>query len=285
MIRVRFVALVSGFVLFLAGYATYIAYLRPAPAFEGVTDPAHVAAVKALVTALPAPAEATLDQYGTWCDAAAAACWTSTSATPRTLIASLSQTLVARGATVRSHECVKPEARPIQAPDGACLAVVDYHGSRLDLIASSRGKSDNGGRTYVRVDSLLVNPIVNGDRSAALGPWASIDLFPAAWTTGVTCIRPVGDDCRAYRQSATVSPVIALPLSQVCDRVRADLRGRFFFGMDENTPAAGSAHAYCRMYAHRYRDLGGKDGEGVFVSATSIDATSTTLTFSATSEL
>jgi hypothetical protein len=281
----RLVALLGVFVLFVAGYATYVAYLRPAPAFDGATDPAHVAAVKALVAALPEPAGATLDPYGTWCDATAASCWTSTTQKPKTLVSALSQTLVAEGAKVRSHECMKPEARPIQAPDGGCTAVLDYHGSRIEVTASSRGKSDNGGRTFLRVDSPLVNPMVNSDRSSPLGPWATVDPLPAAWTTSVTCIRAADGGCRAYGQPAAVSPVIALPLAQVCARVRASLGGRYFFGIDEETPATASTQAYCQIVTHRYRSLGGKDGEGVLVRATSVDPTSTTLTFSVTSEL
>ena len=285
MIRLRFLTLLGAVVLGLGGYATYLAFLRPAPEFAGATDTAHVAAVKALVAALPASAGATLDPYGTWCDATAASCFTSTTQQPEALVSALSRTLVAKGATVRSHDCTEPQARPIQAPDGACTAVVDYHGSRLELTASSRGESDNGGRTFLRIDSPLVNPITQGNRSTSLGPWASVDPLPAAWTTGVSCIKPADDGCRAYSQRAAGSPVIALPLAEVCNGIRASLRGPFFFGIDEGKPATGSAQAYCRFYVHRYRSLGGQDGEGVFVGATSVDATSTTLTFAVTVDL
>ncbi|MDX6256274.1 MAG: hypothetical protein QOJ11_2608 [Frankiales bacterium] len=273
----RFAVLLGAFVLFLGGYATYVAYLRPAPVFDGATDPAHVAGVKALVAALPAPAGATLDPYGTWCDAAAASCWTSTTQRPKALVSALSQTLVARGAKVRSHECRQPEARPIQAPDGGCFAVLDYHGSRLDVTASSRGKADNVGRTFLRVDSPLVTSTLISARSAALGPWASENPLPAAWTAGVTCTQPTEDGCRVYRQLAAAPPVLALPLAQVCAGVRASMRDRFFFTHDEDRPATTSAHATCHIITHRYRSLGGKDGELVSVSATSVDLASTTL--------
>jgi hypothetical protein len=159
------------------------------------------------------------------------------------------------------------------------MAVLDYHGSRIDMIASSLNKADNGGRSYLRLDSPLVSPMVNSDRSAALGAWATVDPLPAAWTVGVTCSRPTDDGCRGYSRPAAGSPVIALPLAQVCQGVRASMRGRFFFGIDEDKPATASTHAYCEIVTSRHRSLGGKDGELVIVRATSVDPASTTLTF------
>lgn len=280
MIRLRFVALIGAFAMLLGGYRTYVAYLRPAPDFVGATDAAHVAAVKALVAGLPAPAGTTLDPYGTWCDAAAAACWTSTTQQPKVLASALTKSLVAAGSRVRSHQCVKPEARPTPAPDGTCVAVLDYHGSRIDVVASSRGKPDNGGRTLLRLDSLLVTPSGSSTRGAPLDAWATVNPLPIAWTTGVTCVTPVDDGCRLYRQPGPSSPVIALPRARVCARVRAALRGRFFVGMDDDMHATPTAHGFCRIVAHRYRSLGGKDGEVVFVAGTSAGPTSTTLSVS-----
>jgi hypothetical protein len=278
-IRLRLVTLLSAFVVLLGGYAAYVAYFRPVPEFTGATDPAHVAAVKALVAALPAPAGARLDPYGTWCDAVAAACWTSTTQQTKALASAITKSLVAMGSRVRSHQCVKPEARPIEAPDGACIATLDYHGSRIDVDASSRGKADNGGRTFVRVDSVLVTP--NGSAmTEALEPWTTAIPLPPTWTTAVTCLRPENDGCHAYTQRATMSPVIQLPRAQVCAGVRASLRGRFFFEWDEDAPATASTQGYCQIHAHRYLSPSGKDGELVIARATSVDPTSTTLTFS-----
>lgn len=278
MIRLRFVALLGALVVLLGGYATYVAYFRPVPKFTGATDPAHVAAVKAVVAALPAPAGASLDPSSTWCDGAAAACWVSMTQQPKALASALTKTLVAMGGRVRSHECVNPEARPIEAPDGYCIVTLDYHGSRIDVDASSRGKSDNGGRTFVRVDSVLVTPSGNSTLTA-LGPWATAIPLPATWTTGVTCLRPSNDGCHAYSQPATMSPVIHLPREQVCAGVRASLRGRFFFEWDEDAPATASTQGYCQIHAHRYLSPGGKGGELVIARATSVDPTSTTLDF------
>ncbi len=278
MIRLRFVALLAAVVMLLGGYATYVAYFRPVPEFTGATDPAHVAAVRALVAALPAPAGTRLDPTGTWCGGAAAACWTSTTQQPKELASALTKTLVAMGNKVRSHQCVKPEARPIEAPAGACLATLDYHGSRIDVDASSGGRADNGGRTYLRLDSVLVTPNGNSTLDEALEPWTTTLPLPATWTTAVTCIRPENDGCRAYTQRATMSPVIHLPRAQVCAGVRASLRGRFFSEWDEDAPATASTQGYCQIHAHRYLSPGGRDGELVFARATSVDPTSTTLT-------
>ena len=278
MIRLRFVALLGAFVVLLGGYATYYAYFRPAPEFTGATDTAHVTAVKALVAALPAPAGATLDPYGTWCDGAAAICWTSTTQQPKALVAALTRSLVARGSKVRSHRCTHDVAPGGKRVD-ACMAVLDYHGSRIDVIASSPNQADNGGRTFLRVDSLLVTPISNSNSSAALGPWATVNPLPAAWTAGVTCSRPTEGGCRGYYRPAAGSPVIALPLTQVCEGVRASMRGTFFFGIDEDKPATAATHAYCQIVTSRHRSLDGKDAELVIVRATSVDPASTTLTF------
>lgn len=284
MIRLRFVAALAALGLLLGGWATYVAYFQPVPEFVGATDPAHVAAVKALVAGLSAPAGTTLDPYGTWCGGASAVCWTSTTQEPKGMASALTKTLVTMGSKVRSHQCFKPETRPILAPDGACVAALDYHGSRIDVIASSRGKSDNGGRTYLRVDSVLVTPNGNSTLDEAVEPWATAMPLPAAWTTAVTCTRPSSDGCRAYMQRATLSPVIPLPRAQVCAGVRASLRGRFFLEWDEDAPATASAQAYCQIHAHRYLSPGGKGGELVFATATSIDPTSTTLTFAVASD-
>jgi hypothetical protein len=270
----RFVVLLGAFVLLLAGYGTYVAFLRPAPQFDGATDPAHVAAVKLLIAELPAPAGATLDPYGTWCDGASAACWSSTTQQPKALISAVTKALAAKGGRVRSHECAKPEARPIQAPDGGCLAVVDYHGSRIEVSASSRGKSDNGGRDFVRLSTPMVNWFQNSDRSAALGTWDSVNFLPVAWTTGITCLQSTNDGCRRYGQPKDTAPVVALTTTQVCATVRASLNGRFFFGIDEDYPT-GVTQPYCSIFAHRFRSLADKDGELVHVVAYSIDATST----------
>jgi hypothetical protein len=278
MIRLRFVALLGALVVLLGGYATYVAYFRPAPEFTGATDAAHVAAVKALVAALPTPAGTTLDPYGTWCDGAAAVCWTSTTQQPKALASALTKSLVAQGGKVRSHQCTDDVAPGGKRVD-ACLAVLDYHGSRIDVTASSLNKADNGGRSNLRLASLLVTPIRNSNSSAALGPWATVDPLPAAWTAGVTCSRRTEDGCRGYHRPAAGSPVIALPLAQVCEGVRASMRGRFFFGIDEDKPATASTHAYCQIVTSRQRSLGGKDGELVIVRATSVDPASTTLTF------
>jgi hypothetical protein len=279
MIRLRFVALLGAFVALLGGYATYVAYFRPVPAFVGATDPTHVAAVKALVAELPAPAGATLDPYGTWCDGAAAVCWTSTTQQPKAMVSALTRSLVAKGSKVRSHQCTTGED-PGGGRDVGCIAVLDYHGSRIDVTSSSPNKADNGGRSNLRVDSLLVAPTGNSNSSAALGPWATVDPLPVAWTAGVTCIRPTAGGCRGYHRPAAGSPVIALPLAQVCEGVRAAMRGRFFFGIDEDKPATPSTQAYCQIVASRHRSLGGKDAELVIVRATTVDASSTTLTFS-----
>lgn len=276
----RFVALIGSFALLLGGYGTYITFLRPAPAFDGATDSAHVAAVKALIASLPAVQGTTLDPYGTWCDGAAAACWTSTTEQPKELASALTKLLVARGGKVRSHACVKPEARPIPAPEGGCGATLDYHGSRIDVAASSAGKSDNGGRTFLRVDSLLVTPVGSSLGGSALGPWSAVNPLTVAWTTGVTCVQSARDGCHRYSQSPAQSPVLALTRTQVCAAARASLKGRFFFAFDEDygdPVATGAAHAYCSILAHRYRGLGAKDGEMVHIVATSLSATSTTV--------
>ena len=281
MIRLRFVALIAAFALLLGGYGTYVAFFRPVPAFDGATDPAHVTAVKALIAGLPAPAGSTLDPYGTWCDAAAAACWTSTTQQPKALVSELSKALVAKGTKVHSHQCFKSEDPVVQSDghDDACAAVLDYRGSRIELTASNRGQSDNGGRTFLRVDSPLVTPSGNSNSSAALGPWADVNPLPTAWTTGVTCYWPRKDGCHQYGTPRGAPPLIALPLAQVCAGVRASLRGRFFFGIDEDKPATASRHAYCEIVASLHRSLGGRDAELVIARATSVDPTSTTLTF------
>ena len=278
MIRLRFVALLGAFVVLLGGYATYVAFFRPVPEFTGVTDAAHVAAVKALVAELPTPAGATFDPYGTWCGGPAAVCWTSTTEQPKTLASALTKSLVAQGGKVRSHQCTDDVAPGGKRVD-ACMAVLDYRGSRIDVQASSLNKADNGGRTYLGLYSLLVGPSGNSNSSAALGPWASVNPLPAAWTAGVTCGRRSEDGCRGYYRHAATTPVIALPLAQVCEGVRASMRGRFFFGIDEDKPATASTHAYCEIVTSRHRSLGGKDGELVIVRATSVNPTATTMTF------
>ena len=278
MIRMRFVALIGAFALLLAGYATYVTYLRPAPEFVGVADPAHVAAVTALIAALPAPEGATLDPYGTWCDAASASCWTSTTQQPKALASALTTTLVARGSKVRSHQCLNSEAPGGEKTLG-CLAVLDYRGSRIELSASNGGRFDNGGRTFVRLDSRLVTPQQSSSHSQSLGAWATVNPLPPAWTIGVTCTRSDADGCRVYGQRETASPVIALPVAQVCDGIRASLRGRFFFGFDVDQPASASRPAYCHILAHRFRSRGDKDGEGILILATSSGPGSSTLTF------
>jgi hypothetical protein len=280
MIRMRFVAMIGVFVMLLGGWATYDAFFRATPEFVGATDAAHVTAVKALVAGLPAPAGATLDPYGTWCGGASAGCWTSTTQQPKPLISALTKTLVASGAKVRSHECEKPEAAPSPAPDGSCIATVDYHGSRIDVAASSLGKADNGGRDYLRIDSALVTPSgnYNSNTAPALPSWASVNPFPAAWTTGMTCTKAVhSEGCRSYGQQSAASPLIALPRAQVCAAVVADLRGRYFIDMDEDLQHTGES--FCRVVAHRFRSLVDKDGESVFVVATSVSVTSTRLSF------
>ena len=283
MIRLRFVALLAAFVVLLGGHATYVAYFRLVPEFTGATDTTHVTAVKALVAALPTPAGTTLDPYGTWCNSASAACWTSTTQQPKALLSALSKALVSRGSKIRSHECMKPEAGPFQAPDGVCVAVLDYHGSRIDLTASSQNKSDNGGRTFLRVSSPLANPTQGSTNVQALGDWNSLHLLPASWSTGATCGKSVKNGCRQYGQRSTTSPVIALTRAQVCAEIRSALRGRFFFDLDEdvlNEPE----QPFCRIAAHRFQTVGDKDGLLVFVVATSIDPTSTRLSFSVDSE-
>jgi hypothetical protein len=279
MIRMRFVAMIGALALLLGGWATYNAWFRPTPELVGATDAPHVAAVKALVAALPAPAGATLDPYGTWCDGAGAVCWTSTSLGPKALASALTKILVAKGGKVRSDQCTDDVA-PGGTRVDVCGAVLDYHGSRIDVTASSRNKADNGGRSYLRLASPLATPSGNSNSSAALGPWASVDPLPPAWTVGVTCTRAAADGCRGYYRSAAGSPVIASTLAGVCDGVRAAMRGRFFFGIDEDKPATASAHAYCEIVASLHRSVGGRDGELVIVRATSVDPLSTTLTFS-----
>jgi hypothetical protein len=279
-IRLRFVATLAAFVLLLAGYATYAAYTRPAPTFDGATDAAHVAAVKALIAAIATPAGSTLDPYGTRCDAASTSCWTSTSLEPTTLISEISGTLVARGAKPRSHECLKADATSVQTPDGnsGCTAVLDFRGSRIELTSSRSPIADNGGGTWLRLDSPAVTPAANRWQASAFGAWETVSPLPAAWTSGVTCTTSTNEGCRQYDQSASTSPAISAPVSQVCATIRSTMRGRYFFVLDNDRPATASRGASCTLVGHRYRSLGSHDGEYLDVVATSTGPSSTTLT-------
>jgi hypothetical protein len=271
--------MVGAFVLLLAGYATYAAYGRPAADFAGATDAGHVTAVKAMVATVLAPAGTTFDPYGTSCDAASTSCWTSTTLGPEAMVSALSQTLVAKGSKVRSHTCLKADDTSVQTPDGneGCDAVLDYRGSKIELTSRRSPLPDNGGRTFLRVDSPGVTPTGNRYRSTAFGPWASVDPLPAAWTTGVTCTQPTSQGCRRYSQRGNTAPALAMPLTQVCASIRAGLRDRFFFGLDVDQAASGSKPASCTIVGHRYRSVGSRDGEYLDVLATSAGPDSTVL--------
>ena len=113
----RLVALFGAFVVLFGGYATYVGFFRPVPEFTGATDAAHVAAVKALVADLPAPAGAgsplrdplrrtrsgLLDQHDRAAQGAGLG---------------YHEDLGRQGGRVRSHQCVKPEppgGKPVDA--------------------------------------------------------------------------------------------------------------------------------------------------------------------------
>ena len=270
----RSLALLGAFVLLCAAYATFAAYSRSAAEFRGATDAGHVAAVKALLAQVQAPAGMTQDPYGTMCDQASASCWTSTTQQPADMVGALSAALASQGGKVRSHHCLEADPAGAQTPDGAsgCEAVLDYRGSKITLTSSRSPIADNGG-TWVRADSQGVTPSGDRFRSAALGAWASVDPLPAAWTAGATCVQPSADGCRTYQSSASV----AMPLTQVCSSIRSGMRGQFFIGLDRDQPATASRPTSCTIVGHRYRSLGSKDGEYLDVVATSAGPAATTL--------
>ena len=173
MIRLRFVALLGAFALLLGGYGTYVARSsdRPRPSTAPPTRPTSQRSRHSLPPCRARRDDARpvrhmvrrsrrrlLDQHH-----------------PATESIGFRVDEAARRPGRQGpdpDECLKPDTRPIVAPDGGCVATIDYHGSRIDLSASSAGKSDNGGRTFLRVDSLLVTPSGSslGGRHSVPGP-------------------------------------------------------------------------------------------------------------------
>lgn len=256
MIRMRFVAMLGVFALFVAGVATYELHRRPAPAFIGATDHAHVAAAKAMLKSLSPPAGMAQDPYGTGCEIASAYCFTSSSVTPEAAAATMTTALVSVGGRVRSHVC--GGARLVQH---ACEAIVDYQGSRIDLIAGPNLRRPGNASTHLRLTFSGADPSQPASASAPFGTWASVDPLPPAWTTGVTCTKPSGTGCFTFDQQIAGSPLISATTAQACATVRHAMEGRYNLAVDSDRPATATSTGGCTLLGHRYRTPGGRDGE------------------------
>ncbi|MDX6243011.1 MAG: hypothetical protein QOE76_734 [Frankiales bacterium] len=264
MIRTRFtVALVAVLALIGGGY-TWAALDAPVPVWVGATDPAHVAAANAMLAVLPTPAGMTLDPYGTGCDFATLYCFTSSSVEPEAAFAATTRALVAHGGRVRSHACSSHGLI-----EHACDAVVDYQGSGIDVVA---GHSRPGNAlTHLR---LSVTGAANPQRSPASAPygsWSSVGPLPAAWTTGTRCVTQEPTGCRRFDQPLDAAPRVAAPLAQMCAEVRSRIVGSYFLINDVNSPPSALRSASCGFFAHRFRTLGGHDGEVLVVTVQALD--------------
>lgn len=264
-IRKRVIAMVGVFVVLLAGLGGYEQFGRSAPAFIGATDPAHIAAATAMVKGLPAPAGMTLDPYGTSCDSAGAACFTSSSVQPEAVFATMTKTLVAHGARVRNRAC-----GGANLVEHACMATVDYQGSGITVTAAHAESTD--ARTFLRLSVSGVPMMSEESGSAAYGSWDSVDPLPAAWTTGVTCAQPASMSCNSFSQRREASPVISLSSAEACATVRRVMESRYYVEQNKDLPATAYPAGGCVVHGHRYRTVGGKDGEVLTVRVYTKDA-------------
>jgi hypothetical protein len=264
MIRMRFVTMFSLFVVFLASYA---AYEHRAPAFTGATDPAHVSAAKAMLKTLPTPAGMTLDPYGTGCNITGLYCFTSSSVEPEAASAATTAALVAHGGRVRSHVCGGRDL-----VEHACQVIVDYHGSRIDVMAGPNLLRPGNARTHLLLSLSGADQRQPASASAPYGSWKSVDPLPAGWTTGVTCTKPAATGCLVFDQQVLASPVIAVTAAEACSTVRRVMEGRYNLAVNADRPATATHAGGCNLFGHRYRTVGGTDGELLYVSVVTKNA-------------
>jgi hypothetical protein len=177
--------------------------------------------------------------------------------------------LAARGARVRSHACES------DAGENHCIAVVDYRGSGIDVAAGPSLQPGNA-RTNLRLS-------VSGDLSqeaapsAPYGSWDSVDPLPAGWTSGTRCVTQEPAGCRGFEQLLDASPRVAVPLAHVCAEVRSRMVGSYYLSSNLDSPAPAGGAASCGLLGHRFRTLGGYDGEVLTVTAQALDRQHTAL--------
>ena len=264
------VALVAVLALIGGGYA-WAEHHAPGPAWVAATDPAHVAAAKAMLAGLPSQPGMTLDPYGTGCDSPTSYCLTSNSVEPEAAFAAMTTALVARGGRVRSHAC---------GSDGMdahrCAAVVDYQGSGLDVWARPSLQPGNA-RTNLALTVAGADQSQQAPAPAPYGSWHSVDPLPAGWTTGTRCVTQEPAGCRSFAQPLDASPRVALPLAQVCAEVRSRMVGSYYLSSNLDSPASVGGAASCGLLGHRFRTLGGHDGEVLSVTVRALDPQHTAL--------
>lgn len=265
MIGTRFVVMAGTLAVLGAGVAVHVADGRSGQRFVGATDAAHVAVTKAMLAGLPTPAGLTLDPFGTACDLRASACFTSSSVEPEKASAAMTSTLVAHGARVRSHACPSP-----RMVEHGCQVVVDYRGSGIAVTAHP-GRRGNP-HTVMRLSVSGADAPQPALAAARYGSWASVDPLPSAWTAGVTCVQPSATGCSDFRQPTAASPVVAATTAQACAAVRRVMEGRYSLAVDTDRPATASDAGGCGFFGHRYRTVGGTDGEVLAVRVTTKDA-------------
>jgi hypothetical protein len=272
MIRTRFmVALVAVLALIGGGY-TWAALDAPGPVWVGATDPAHVAAANAMLAGLPPAAGMTQDPYGTGCDFATLYCFTSSSVEPEDALAAMTTALVAHGGRVRSHACSSHGLI-----EHACDAMVDYQGSGIDVVAGPSLPRPGNARINLRMSVSGADIREQSPASAAYGSWDSVNPLPAAWTTGARCVTQEPTGCRRFDQPLDAAPRVAAPLAQVCAEVRSRMAGSYYMISDVDSPASVGASASCGFFGHRFRTLGGHDGEILSVTAHALDPQHTAL--------